>query len=102
MAQLTIVYWRDIPAQVIVKAGRQAAKRQLAERFEKAIDRAAMRAKLRDTDSYLAEWRRAAPVACGDDLEAEAAAAAAQLEADYPDERLDRLVAAGGVENNKS
>src|SRR5919201_1282423 len=59
MAQLSIVYWRDIPAQVIVKAGRQAAKRQLTERFEKAIDRAAMKAKLRDTDSYLAEWRRA-------------------------------------------
>jgi hypothetical protein len=102
MAQLTIVYWRDIPAQVIVKAGRQAAKRQLAERFEKAIDRAAMKAKLRDTDSYLAEWRRADPIACGDDLETEAAAAAARLEADYPDERLARLVAAGGVESKES
>ena len=88
MAQLTIVYWRDIPAQVIVKAGRQAAKRQLAERFEKAIDRAAMRANLRDTDSYLAEWRRADPVECGADLEAE-----------FPDDRLSRLVAAGGVED---
>jgi hypothetical protein len=96
MAQLTVVYWRDIPAQVIVKAGRQAAKRQLTERFEKAIDRAAMKAKLRDTDSYLAEWRRADPVECGSDLEAEAVAAAARLEADYPDDRLDRLVAAGG------
>lgn len=99
MAKLIVVYWRDIPAQVIVKAGRQNAKRQLTERFEKAIDRAAMRAKLRDTDSYLAEWRRAAPVDCGDDLEAEAAAAAARLEADYDDERLAALVAAGGVNN---
>jgi hypothetical protein len=98
MAQLTIVYWRDIPAQVIVKAGRQVAKRQLAERFEKAIDRAAMKAKLRDTDSYLAEWRRADPVECGSDLEAEAVAAAARLEAEYPDDRLDRLVAAGGLQ----
>ena len=62
MAQLTIVYWRDIPAQVIAKAGRQTARRQLSERFEKAIDRAAMRAKLRDDDSYLAEWRRAEPL----------------------------------------
>lgn len=97
MAQLTVVYWRDIPAQVIVKQGRQSAKRQLDERFEKAIDRAAMKAKLRDTDSYLAEWRRADPVACGDDLEAEAAAAAARIEAEYPDSRLDALVAAGGV-----
>lgn len=97
MAQLTIVYWRDIPAQVIVKAGRQSAKRQLSERFEKAIDRAAMRAKLRDTDSYLAEWRRADPVACGDDLEAEADAAAQRLEAEFPDDRLAQLVANGGL-----
>ncbi len=98
MAQLTIVYWRDIPAQVIVKAGRQAAKRQLSERFETAIDRAAMKAKLRDTDSYLGEWRRAAPETCGEELEAEAAAAAERLERDYPDDRLARLVAAGGQE----
>ena len=98
MAQLTVVYWRDIPAQVIVKQGRTAAKRQLAERFEKAIDRAAMRAELRDTDSYLAEWRRAEPVACGDDLEAEAAAAAAESwKRNFHDERLNGLVANGGV-----
>jgi Virulence factor len=96
MAQLTIVYWRDIPAQVIVKAGRQSAKRQLNERFEKAIDRAAMRADLKDTDSYLSEWRRADPVACGDDLEAEAEAAARRLEEDYSPDRLRDLVSAGG------
>ena len=98
MAKLTVVYWRDIPAQVIVKAGRQTAKRQLTERFEKAIDRAAMRAKLRDTDSYLGEWRRAEPSDCGDDLEAEAAAAAERLESDYDDARLATLVSAGGLE----
>jgi len=98
MAKLTVVYWRDIPAQVIVKAGRRnVAKRQLSERFEKAIDRAAMGAKLRDTDSYLAQWRRADPVDCGDDLDAEAEAAARRLEADYDDERLRALVAAGGT-----
>ena len=99
MANLIVVYWRDIPAQVIVKAGRQTAKRQLTERFEKAIDRAAMKAKLRDTDSYLAEWRRAEPVPCGDDLEAEASGAAERLEADFSDERLQELVAAGGLES---
>ncbi|HLB79273.1 MAG TPA: virulence factor [Dongiaceae bacterium] len=98
MAELIVVRWRDIPAQVIVKQGRRTAKRQLSERFEKAIDRAAMRAGLRDTDSYLGEWRRAEPEACGDDLEAEAAAAAARLEADYDDARLARLVASGGRE----
>jgi hypothetical protein len=56
-----------------------------------------MKAKLRDTDSYLAEWRRADPVACGDDLEAEATAAATKLEAGYDDARLQQLVDKGGV-----
>ena len=98
MAKLTIVYWRDIPAQVIVKAGRKNAKRQLSERFETAIDRAAMKAKLRETDDYLAHWRRGDPSECGDDLDAEAASAAEQIERDYPEDRLKTLVAAGGVE----
>ena len=80
MAEVTILYWRDIPAQVVVKAGRRTAKRVLDERFEKAIDRAAMRAKLRDTDSYLAQWRRGEPQPCADDLESVAAETARQLE----------------------
>ena len=98
MAQLTVVYWRDIPAQVIVKKGRDSAKIQLTERFEKAIDRAAMRANLRDTDSYLAEWRRAAPVDVSDDLQAEADKKAAELEAQFDDAKLKAMVETGGVE----
>ena len=98
MAQLTVVYWRDIPAQVIVKKGRDSAKIQLTERFEKAIDRAAMRANLRDTDSYLAEWRRAAPVEVSDEIQAEADKKAAELEAVFDDAKLKTLVEAGGVE----
>jgi CRISPR/Cas system CSM-associated protein Csm3 (group 7 of RAMP superfamily) len=97
MAQLIVVYWRDIPAQVIVKKGRDSAKKQLDERFEKAIDRAAMRAKLRDTDSYLAEWRRATPVEVSDDLEAEAQKALAEIEAAFPEERLKEFVERGGL-----
>ena len=98
MATLAIIYWRDIPSQVIVKRGRDAAKRPLAERFEKAIDRAAMRANLRDTDSYLAEWRRAAPVEVTDALQEEADKKAAELEAAFDDAKLKALVEAGGVE----
>ncbi|MEQ8354538.1 MAG: virulence factor [Kiloniellaceae bacterium] len=96
MAQLTVVFWRDIPAQVIVKAGRKNAKVQLSERFEKAIDRAAMRAKMAGSDAYLEQWRRADPIECGEDLEAEASAAARRLETDYDEPRLAQLVAAGG------
>jgi hypothetical protein len=96
MAQLTIIYWRDIPAQVIARSGRTSAKRELPARFQEAIDRAAMRGGARDTDSYLAEWRRAAPVACGEALEDEVARAAAELEAAYDAARLASLVANGG------
>ena len=51
MPGLTIVYWRDIPAQVLVGKGRQAARAALAERFEQAIDRAAMKSGARETDA---------------------------------------------------
>ena len=98
MAKLTIVYWRDIPAQVIAKQKRTTAKRVLSERFEKAIDRAAMRSGARDTDAYLAEWRRGDAAPCGDNLEAEADSAAARLEADYGDDRLAALIDSGGRE----
>jgi hypothetical protein len=98
MPQRIIVYWRDIPAQVIVKQGRTSAKRQLPERFEQAIDMAAMRAGKRDTDAYLAEWRKGEPETIeGDDLEALAAAEAARLESAYPVERVKALIANGGL-----
>jgi hypothetical protein len=96
MADRIIVYWRDIPAQVIIKKGRQAAKRELSLRFTEAIDMSAMRTGAAETDDYLAEWRKADPVSVSDDLEAEADRAAAELEASYDKERLVALVKAGG------
>jgi hypothetical protein len=98
MANLTILYWRDIPSQVVVKAGRASAKRELPERFIRAIDAAAMRAGATGTDEYLADWRRGEPVPCGDDLEAEASAAAARIEAEYDNHRLAQLAKHDGRE----
>ena len=98
MASLTILYWRDIPGQVVVKAGRASAKRELPERFIRAIDAAAMRAGAAATDDYLADWRRGDPSPCGDDLEAEANAAAARLEAEYDNHRLAQLAKRDGRE----
>ena len=101
MASLTVIYWRDIPAQVVAEEGRgrkrQQAKIELPQRFAIAIDAAAMRDGADSTDDYLAEWRKSDPVSCGDDLEAEAKAKAAQLEAEYPQNRVAKLVAAGGL-----
>ena len=96
MAQLTVVYWRDIPAQVIVKQGRKAAKRQLPERFEQAIDRCAMKVGARDTDAYLAEWRRGEPRPVEGDLEEVAEAEATRLDTEFDNERIKALIANGG------
>ncbi|HCH24009.1 MAG TPA: hypothetical protein DE179_06905 [Oceanospirillaceae bacterium] len=95
MATLTTVMWRDIPAQVIVKQGRKAAKQPLSERFEKAIDKAAMRAGLHGTDGYLSEWRRDSQP-CGDDLQAILEENLSRLEQEYSDDVLAQLVDAGG------
>lgn len=98
MPEITVVYWRDIPAQVIAKAGRKTAKRELAQRFQEAIDRAAMRGKAADTDAYLADWRRGAPAPCGDDLEAAADEKAAEIEAAYDTAGLETLIRNDGRE----
>ena len=96
MASLIVISWRDIPSQVIVKRGRETAKVQLTMRFQEAIDRAAMRAGKGSSDAYLADWRRSAPSACGEDLAVEAASAAAALEARYTDAVLERMIRAKG------
>ena len=92
MVDVTVVYWRDIPAQVIVGKGRRGAKIQLSERFEQAIDRAAMKSGAAETDAYLAEWRKAAPVAVEGDAAEVARAQADRLEAEYDTARLKLLI----------
>lgn len=96
MAQKIIVYWRDIPAQVLVKKGRKSARRELPEAFIQAIDACAMKVGAKDSEAYLAEWRRADPFEVSDDLETEADAALAELETTYPRERLIALVNSEG------
>ena len=89
---MTIVYWRDIPAQVIVGRGRKGAKAPLPERFEQAIDRCAMKIGARDSDAYLAEWRKVAHEAEGDDAQALARATALRLDTEYDAARLKALI----------
>ena len=92
MPDVTIVYWRDIPAQVIVGKGRRGSKRQLAERFEQAIDRAAMKVNAKDSDAYLAEWRKADPYVLEGEAEAIADAEAVRLDAEYDQDRIKTLI----------
>jgi hypothetical protein len=92
MPQMTIVYWRDIPAQVIVGKGRSGSKIQLTERFEQAIDRAAMKVGAKDADAYLSEWRKSDPIEVAGDPEDVVRAEAARLEAEYDQDKLKALI----------
>ncbi|MCF8159177.1 MAG: virulence factor [Polaromonas sp.] len=98
MAKLIVISWRDLPAQVVVKLGRETAKVQLARRFQEAIDSAAMRAGKSSSGDYLADWKRSEPRRCGDDLQAEAAAEVQRIESRYTDADLLRLIRAHGLE----
>ena len=97
MPQIIITYWRDIPSQVTAKAGRKAEKKMLSERFQEAIDMAAMRSGAEDSDDYLDQWRKSDPIDCGDDLLAAVNSTVEQLEADYDRNRIKALVASGGI-----
>lgn len=94
MPDVTIVYWRDIPAQVIIGKGRRAAKIQLPERFEQAIDRAAMKTGTADSDAYLSQWRKADPFpvdSAGSDADV-AQAQARLLDVEYDRDKIKTLI----------
>ena len=96
MPDVTIVYWRDIPAQVIVGKGRRGSKAPLPERFEQAIDRTAMKVGAKDSDAYLTEWRKAAPYEVAGDPADVAASEAARLDAEYDQDRVKALISNDG------
>ena len=95
MAKLITLYWRGIPARVIAKKGRRSTKVQLSPRFQRAINRAAMRAGKGRSDAYLSDWRREM-ITCGDDLYAEAQAGVDRLEEQYTNDDLLALIRAHG------
>jgi len=97
VAKLIVISWRDVPSQVVVKQGRETVRLQLSARFQEAVDRAAMRAGKGSSDAYIADWKRSDPRACGNDLNAEASAEVARLEARFSDADLEGLIRAKGI-----
>lgn len=100
MAQLSILYWRDIPSQIVVKQGRANAKVMLSDRFQEAIDMAAMRDKAHDADAYMEGWRKGEPEAVDGDMQTAADSRAAKIEAEYDAAKLLALVVSGGREDS--
>jgi len=101
MAKLISIYWRDIPAQVVGRDGRNNTRKELSPRFARAIDRAAMRAGRGSSDAYLEDWRRETEVVSGD-IAAHVAARAERFEREFDDARLEKIIKAGGLITDKS
>lgn len=93
-----IVYWRDIPAQIKIKEGRQRKGQPLSDRFTQGIDQAAMLTGLVGSDDYLAQWRTTPWQDYEGDAETLAKTLAAELEEAYPSARLKAIVKNGGFE----
>ena len=93
MVKLILISWRDIPSQVIVQRGRQREKALLSQRFQEAIDRAAMRAGKGSSDAYIAEWRRdRSTLETDDELGVIAKGEIDRLESEFSDERLQQMI----------
>ncbi|MDE0787741.1 MAG: virulence factor [SAR324 cluster bacterium] len=101
MAKKTIIFWRDIPAQVVVKEGRTKVKTQLSKRFMVAIDRAAMRAGRQGSEEYLEDWRRQIET-CKGDLQTIADTTAEELETSFSDEVLKILIKNKGLKTSET
>lgn len=93
-----VVYWRDIPAQVKVKHGRQKAGKALSKRFQEAIDRCAMKVGATGNDDYLAAWRSSEWLPAEGGLADALEMAARRLEREYTENRLKEVVDNGGWE----
>lgn len=93
--RLTVIYWRDIPAQVRVRAGKSRVSTPLPDRFMVAVDRAATVAGKTTTDEYVAEWREETRE-CGPDLQAEAELEAKRIIEAYPQKLIGSFIRNGG------
>ncbi|GAA2115703.1 virulence factor [Nocardioides bigeumensis] len=88
MTEYQVTHWRELPSLVVARDGDATTKAPLAQRFQEAIDEAAMRLGAVGSDAYLEGWTR------GDWTPADGAPAqvcervVADLEADWSEERV--------------
>jgi len=99
--QLKVVYWRDIPGQVVIREGRRSTRLRLSPRFSKAIERAAYRLKKKQQDALFEPWHDVAQPLEGADIRLQAQQLVQQLETHYTEEVLEILIRASGVDENR-
>ncbi|MDA9642123.1 virulence factor [Candidatus Thioglobus sp.] len=87
--KLTVIKWRDIPTQVMIKKSRrEVEKLQLDNRFMEAVDSAATVGDSTDADAYLTDWYNEVTEIADGDLKEPVETKAAELEAEFTDEVL--------------
>jgi alkanesulfonate monooxygenase SsuD/methylene tetrahydromethanopterin reductase-like flavin-dependent oxidoreductase (luciferase family) len=94
MAEYRITYWREIPSMVAARDGAATSKVQLPDRFQEAIDEAAMRLGMAGSDAYLEQWHLGEWLEVAGTPDEVAARVAEQLDAEFDDERLGSLLEA--------
>ncbi|MCZ6676672.1 MAG: virulence factor [Candidatus Poribacteria bacterium] len=90
MAIYQVLYWRDIPAQVRVYAGKKAISRPMPDRFQIEIDRIAMKEGLVGSDDYLEQWNWTEKRERPGDTEAVLNALLQELETEYDERKRKR------------
>lgn len=84
MATYQIIYWHDIPAQVRAYDDTGRASAKLPDRFQEAIDKAAMAAGLVGDDAYLDGFRQSEKQERVGSAQDVADAVAAEIVEQYP------------------
>jgi hypothetical protein len=88
VAEYQITSWRELPSLVVARDGDVLAKVPLPQRFQEAIDEAAMRLGETSSDDYLSGWDRGHWIE-GTGAPADLAAAVVeQLETTWPAEAV--------------
>jgi hypothetical protein len=100
VAQLKVIYWRDIPGRVVVRESRRSTRLNLSARFMHAIERAAYRLKKKQADAMFEPWHDVAQTVDGD-IHVQARSLVQQLEEQYTQEVLETLIRASGVDENR-
>ncbi len=100
MAKLKVVFWRDIPSQVVIREGRRSTRLRLSGRFMRAIERAAYRLKKKQQDALFEPWHDVNQPFSGD-IREQAQALVTRLEQDYTEEVLENLIRSSGVDETR-
>jgi hypothetical protein len=94
MAEYRITYWRQIPSMVTARDGAATSKAALPDRFQEAIDEAAMRQGMAGSDAYLEHWRHGEWLEQDGTPDEVAASVAEGLDVEYGEARLTELLEA--------